>query len=85
MFFRCWVGKRHLDAAIAHVKDDFDFKIHWKPFLLNPSTPEQGVPILDYLRAKFGPEAGERFLSGASPLAQQGKNLVRLLVQFALF
>ena len=48
--------------------------------MLNPYMPEEGMPIMDYLRLKFGDEAAERFVSGSSPVSQQGKAAVRNLV-----
>jgi predicted DsbA family dithiol-disulfide isomerase len=76
---RCWIGKKHLDTAMHHLSDDFEFNVHWKPFMLNPYMPEEGMPILDYLRLKFGDEAAEKFVSGSSPVSQQGKASVRYL------
>ena len=38
--------------------------------------PDEGMPLRDYFRLKFGDEAAERFLSGSSPVAQQGKSAV---------
>ena len=61
---------------MQHLADDFEFHVHWKPFLLNPFLPEQGIPIMDYLQLKFGNEAAARFLSGSSPVVMQGRNLV---------
>ena len=63
---------------MQHLSDDFEFNIKWKPFLLNPYMPEEGMPIMDYLKLKFGDEAAERFVSGSSPVTQQGKAAVRL-------
>ena len=63
-----------------HLSDDFEFNVHWKPFMLNPYMPEEGMPIMDYLRLKFGDEAAERFVSGSSPVSQQGKAAVRYLM-----
>ena len=76
VLYRCWIGKKHLDTAMQHLADDFEFHIRWKPFLLNPFLPEQGIPIMDYLRLKFGDEAAAQFLSGSSPVATQGRSLV---------
>lgn len=75
-YCRCWIGKKHLDTAIKHLEDDFEFQISWKPFLLNPYMPDEGMPLREYCRLKFGDEAAERFLSGSSPVAQQGKRVV---------
>ena len=51
--FRCWIGKRHLDAAVQKLHQDFEFHIHWKPFLLNPQVPEEGIPLVDHLRCRL--------------------------------
>ncbi len=59
-----------------HLKDDFEFNVHWKPFLLNPVMPEEGVPAMDYFRLKFGEEAAQRFVSGNSPVTLRGRELV---------
>ena len=81
LHLRCWIGKRSLDTAISHLKDDFEFNIHWKPFLLNPVMPEEGIPLMDYFRVKFGEEAAQRFVSGNSPVSQRGRELVQPLLQ----
>lgn len=77
---RCWIGKRHIDTAIKRLSEDFVFHLHWKPFLLNPHTPEQGVPLEEYMRNKFGEAAATRFLSGQSPVIQSGKAVVSAYV-----
>ena len=54
----CWVGKGHLDAALAqwgalHPRQPAPTVV-WHPFQLNPDLPAQGMPRGDYLDAKFG-------------------------------
>ena len=61
---------------MQHLADDFEFHIKWKPFLLNSFVPEQGIPVVDYFRMKFGEEAAARFMSGSSPVSIQGRSLV---------
>jgi len=34
----CYVGKRHLEAALAQ-RPDLDIECHWQPFQLNPDMP----------------------------------------------
>lgn len=48
----CYIGKRRLEAALA----DFDGDVHieFKPFQLDPSTPHEAHPLLDWLGTKFG-------------------------------
>lgn len=53
----CFMGKRRLAAAIAHVQrehPDFPYRIRWQPFFLNPDTPPEGEPYLPFLEHKFG-------------------------------
>ncbi|XP_048578023.1 uncharacterized protein LOC116620785 [Nematostella vectensis] len=61
---QCFVGKRHLEEAIKSFTD-VKFVVNWKPFFLNPSLPDDGVPLLDYLAGKYGAEAAEAALSSA--------------------
>jgi predicted DsbA family dithiol-disulfide isomerase len=51
----CYIGKRRLEAALERF--DGDVKITYKPFQLDPSTPKDGRPLLDWLGPKFGGEA----------------------------
>jgi predicted DsbA family dithiol-disulfide isomerase len=51
----CWIGKAHLDAALAALREEGrDFAIRWRPFQLNPDMPEEGVARAEYRAAKFG-------------------------------
>jgi predicted DsbA family dithiol-disulfide isomerase len=51
----CYIGKRRLEAALERY--DGDVKITYRPFQLDPSTPKDGRPLLDWLSPKFGGEA----------------------------
>lgn len=75
---RCWIGKRKLDAACEQVKDIFNFKIHWKPFQLSPNTPEKGIPLLEYMRNKYGDKSAQDIINNVSPVCKAGKSLVRI-------
>ena len=74
--FRCFVGKRHLEEAMKAFSNDFLFEVTWKPFFLNPTTPESGVPLIQYLTQKYGPSAGAMAKDGTSPLTKAGMNVV---------
>jgi predicted DsbA family dithiol-disulfide isomerase len=51
----CWIGKAHLDAALAELRQDgLEFRIRFRPFQLNPDIPEEGVERDAYRAAKFG-------------------------------
>lgn len=53
----CYIGKTHLDAALAAVPDH-PFVIQWHPFQLNPDMPTEGMDRRAYLEGKFGGKAG---------------------------
>src|SRR5580658_8235706 len=51
----CYVGKRHLEAALAALAaEGLYFSVHWNPFQLNPDMPKAGVARAAYRAAKFG-------------------------------
>ena len=49
----CYVGKRYLEKAIA-LKPDIPVAVRFRPYLLNPWVPREGMSREDYLVAKFG-------------------------------
>lgn len=51
----CFLGKRRLDKAIASI-DDIKVEVNWRPFLLDPSIPKEGMSRREYMENKFGPE-----------------------------
>jgi predicted DsbA family dithiol-disulfide isomerase len=53
----CFIGKTHLDKALAQVPDH-PFDIEWHPFQLNPTMPATGMDRRDYLEHKFGGKEG---------------------------
>lgn len=50
----CFIGKRHLETALAALPDEAGALVRWHPFELNPDLPAEGVDRRDYLEAKFG-------------------------------
>mgnify|MGYP001826861746 FL=1 len=53
----CYIGKTHLDKALAQVPDH-PFVIEWHPFQLNPDMPAEGMDRRAYLEGKFGGKEG---------------------------
>jgi predicted DsbA family dithiol-disulfide isomerase len=49
----CYVGKRHLEQAIA-LKPEIPVTVRFHPYLLNPWVPREGMSRDEYLIAKFG-------------------------------
>ena len=53
----CFVGKRHLEAALHALPSDLantTVVVRWHPFELNPDLPREGVDRQAYLETKFG-------------------------------
>ena len=52
----CYIGKRHLEAALATLADDgLPLPVvRWHPFELNPDLPVEGIDRRDYVERKFG-------------------------------
>jgi predicted DsbA family dithiol-disulfide isomerase len=53
----CFIGKRNLDRALALWREeqpDCEVTVQWRPFFLNPDTPEGGEPYRPFLERKFG-------------------------------
>jgi len=72
----CWIGKAHLDAALAELRaDGLDFRIRWRPFQLNPDMPEEGVVRDTYRAAKFGSVERGRELDAQVADAGRGAGL----------
>lgn len=85
MFTRCYVGKRHLEAAMKDFESTFNFDIEWKPFLLNPNTPDEGIPVLEYLAQRYGQKVADDARTGASELIKAGERVVSIFYQFVAF
>lgn len=49
----CYVGKRRFERALAQ-RPGARVSVHWRPFLLNPDLPPEGIDRRTYLDRKFG-------------------------------
>ena len=49
----CYVGKRRFERALAQ-RSDTRVTVQWRPFLLNPDLPPEGIDRQTYLDRKFG-------------------------------
>ena len=67
----CYIGKTHLDRALA-MRPDHGFVIEWHPFQLNPTMPPEGMERRAYLETKFGgPEGAARAYAPVVSTAQK--------------
>lgn len=53
----CFIGKRNLDRALGLWREEQpqrEATVRWRPYFLNPDTPEAGEPYRPFLEKKFG-------------------------------
>jgi len=56
----CYIGKRRLESALSQFEHADEVEIFWRSFQLNPEAQQgKGVPTLEYLTTRFGPQAGQ--------------------------
>jgi predicted DsbA family dithiol-disulfide isomerase len=67
----CFLGKRRLDAALDSL-DGIDVFVRWRPFMLDPTIPPEGLDRQDYMLKKFG---AERLKTIHDPLIAAGEEL----------
>lgn len=67
----CYIGKHHLDEAVASVADRFDVEVTWHPFQLNPDVPREGRDWATYAVERFG--SLERLQSMQGRIVEMGK------------
>ena len=60
----CYIGKRRLEKALT-MRPHIKAKPKWRPFLLNPEMPPEGIDRTAYLVKKFGSEARVTRIYGA--------------------
>jgi predicted DsbA family dithiol-disulfide isomerase len=51
----CYVGKTRFERALAAFPGAEDVDVAYRPFQLNPKTPDQALPLYDYYDQLFGP------------------------------
>jgi predicted DsbA family dithiol-disulfide isomerase len=54
----CFLGLVRLDRARA-MRPELQVRVRWRPFLLNPQMPPEGMGRAEYVRRKFGGNASE--------------------------
>lgn len=51
----CYIGKARFERALAAFPGASDVQVTFRPFQLDPSTPEKSEPLYEYYDSKFGP------------------------------
>jgi len=68
----CFLGKRRFELALSQ-RPQYEPRVTWRPFELNPDLPPEGVDRAGYLTAKIG-DAG-RLAAMEETLARHGEAL----------
>jgi predicted DsbA family dithiol-disulfide isomerase len=66
----CYLGKRRFELAMA-ARPQYEPRVTWRPFELNPNLPIEGVDRASYLVSKFG--SAERVAQAHAELKRQGE------------
>jgi len=66
----CYIGKKRLERTLD-ARPDIEADIRWRPFLLSPEIPPDGIDRTLYLANKYGGEARIRRVQGAIANAGQ--------------
>jgi predicted DsbA family dithiol-disulfide isomerase len=65
----CYLGKRRFELAVA-ARPQYEPRVTWRPFELNPDLPPEGVDRAEYLAARMG--SPERVAEAHEELKRQG-------------
>ncbi len=66
----CYLGKRRFELAVA-ARPQYEPRVTWRPFELNPEIPGEGVDRAAYLEARLG--NAERVAEAHAELQRQGQ------------
>ena len=55
----CWLGKKYFDEAVR--KSGRIVDVVWRPYMLDPDVPAEGVDYKSYMQKKFGDGQSDRF------------------------
>jgi predicted DsbA family dithiol-disulfide isomerase len=67
----CFIGKRRLEKAIESLPE-YEIKVNWHPFQLDPTIPNEGLNKAEYMANKFGSK--ERYEMLAESVINAGKD-----------
>jgi predicted DsbA family dithiol-disulfide isomerase len=66
----CYLGKRRFELAVA-ARPQYEPRVTWRPFELNPEIPTDGIDRSTYLAARLG--SPERVAEAHAELTRQGE------------
>jgi predicted DsbA family dithiol-disulfide isomerase len=68
----CYIGKARFERALAAFPGAQDVDVSFRPFQLNPQTPEQAQPLYDYYDSLFGPGFRDKHSQVADVARKEG-------------
>lgn len=68
----CYVGERRFESALAQFSGRDDVEIVFRPYQLDPTAPEAGIPLRQYLEHRFGRPAGDMLTRVTENAAGEG-------------
>ena len=68
----CAIGLNALERAIERIGPELNVEMHMQPFELNPTMPEEGAEVAQYLKDKYG-MSDEQLAAGQAQLAARGQ------------
>lgn len=68
----CFIGKQRFERALA-LRPGVKAKLRWRPFLLNPDMPREGMDREVYLERKFGSSYRIQRIHGAAQTAGESE------------
>jgi predicted DsbA family dithiol-disulfide isomerase len=71
----CYIGKHRLERALL-LRPDVIPEIRWRPFLLNPELPPNGIERQAYLERKFGSNYRIQRIHAAAQQAGQAEGIL---------
>ncbi len=66
----CWLGYRLFAKAQQQTKTQVD--VTWRPYMLDPSVPSEGVDYKAYMKTKFGNGPSDKFKAMQEMLEEKG-------------
>ncbi len=68
----CYIGERRFERALAAFPGAAEVEVVFRPYQLDPSTPETAQPIAEYLQRRFGRPAGGMMAQVGAAAAGEG-------------
>ncbi|MDB4877036.1 MAG: DsbA family oxidoreductase [Gemmatimonadetes bacterium] len=68
----CYVGEKRFEAALAEFAGADGVEVVFRPFQLDPTASETGVPLTKYLERRFGTPVGDKLAHSTASAAGEG-------------